>query len=153
MCNLWFASENRATFPWLQSCMMQFHLVSHLHSTQAISKSPIPRRQTTFSHVLIQMMFSYIYSVGWSLMIRYILCFTWEFWRETGRWSPKSKDLRSKSTFYSFSSVLSVFCYIRWKPPNLAIKGFDCIVWYLQYVKLRNWFSHLKKMDFFIFIL
>ena len=76
MCNLWFASENRATFPWLQKCMMQFHLVSRLHSTQAISKSSIPRRQTTFSHVTIQVMFSYFYLVGWPLMIGYILCFT-----------------------------------------------------------------------------
>ena len=64
--------------------MMQFHLVSHLHSTQAISKSAIPGRQTTFSHVTIQLMFSYVYSVGWPLMIRYILCFTYEVEEKRG---------------------------------------------------------------------
>lgn len=76
-------------------------------------------------------------------------CVLLKKWKRNGEVKFK---IRSKSTFYSFSSVLFVFCYIRWKPPSLAIKGFDCIVWYLHYVKLRKWFSHLKKMDFFNYI-
>ena len=47
-------------------------------------QSAIPGRQTTFSHVTIQVMFSYVYSVGWPLMIRYILCFTYEVEEKRG---------------------------------------------------------------------
>lgn len=143
MCNLWFASENRAKFPWLQKCMMQFHLVSHLHSTQAIRVRFLAVKphfhMSLFKWCLVT--FIQLGGLWWSDTS----CVLLTKWKRNGEVRSK---IRSKSTFYSFTSVLSVFCHIRWKPPNLTIKGIDCIVWYLQYVQLRKWFSHLKKMDF-----